>query len=290
MRKFYLENTAGERVGLNGEDGIWLEHPSGLGIANGTKFTDLKHGFFAVADDETEPQATPAGTLVFHCGDPYGRYLRLADWVARTPALYLIYAPGAVEYRRRVSLHYLTKTELEGPRWMRCPVAFLAMTPWHTSEKAVLQLATLADDALRCDYEGSVLDAAILAPNTNPGASGDIQPGGHYGIPFRFVYTGELANPVLTVTGQNTGTEYGRCALNLTLAAGETLIVSTEYDNAGIWILRGGVLYDAIEAADLAYDPFPRASRTEPCTLTLAASGAIQRTADVTVFYYYRGV
>lgn len=290
MRKFYLENAAGERVGLNGEDGIRLKNPSGLGIASGTSFTDLKHGFFSIAEDEIEPQATPAGDLVFHCGDPYGRYRRLADWVSQTSALYLIYVPGQVEYRRRVSLHYLTKTELEGPRWMTCPVAFQAMNPWHTAAKTTLQLAPLADNALRCDYEGSVLDAAILAPSTNPGASGDIQPGGHYGIPFRFVYTGELVNPVLTVTGQNTGTEYGRCALNLTLAAGETLIVSTEYDNAGIWILRGGVLYDAIEAADLAYDPFPRASRTEPCTLSLEASSAIQGAEDVTVFYYYRGV
>lgn len=290
MRRFYLENASGERWGLNGEDGIFFKNPSGLGIVDGTKFTDLKHGFFIVADDTTEPQATPAGDFVFHCGDPYGCYFRLADWIARTDALYLIYAPKDTEYRRRVRLHYLTKTELEGPRWMTCPVAFMAMTPWHIAQKATLQLATLADNALRCDYEGSVLDMAILAASTNPGATGDILPGGHYGAPFRFVYTGALVDPVLTVTGQITGKEYGRCSLDLTLSEGETLIVSTEFNNAYVAVMRNGVLEDAISAVDLAYDPYPRASLTEACTLSLTASSTITGTADVTVFYYYKGV
>lgn len=290
MRKFYLENEAGERVSLCNENGIFLQNPSGMGITMGTEYTDLKHGFFAIACDDTDPQSTLAGDLVFHSTDPYGAYKRLADWLAKAQALYLIYAPGNVEYRRKVSLYYLTKTELGGRRWMTCPVAFQGLTPWFTASAAVLHLEELEDNVLRCDYDGSVQDEAILADRAIPGASGILQPGGHIEAAFRLRYTGALTDPVITLVGQNTGTEYGRVVLDLSTAEGETLIVSSEYDGSGIWIQRNGVLVDAIDAVDLAYDPYPRAPVTEPCTMTLSAANAITGAAIVTVFYFFRGV
>ena len=45
MRKFYLENSAGVRYGLNGENGIWLDSPTGLGVSYSPKWADFKNGF-----------------------------------------------------------------------------------------------------------------------------------------------------------------------------------------------------------------------------------------------------
>lgn len=290
MRKFYLENSAGERMSLNDETGIFLKNPSGMGITMGTEYADLKHGFYAISNTDTDPQSTLAGDLVFHGASPYDTYKRFADWLARTESLTLIYAPSTVEYRRKVSLYYLTKTELEGARWMTCPVAFQGLTPWYTATVTAIQLQELDDDVLRCDYDGSVQGDAILADRAIPGASGVLQPGGHIEAAFRLKYTGALTNPVITLVGQNTGKEYGRVVLELTIAEGESLIVSTEYDDSGVWVIRNGVAEDALSAVDLAYDPYPRAPVTEPCTMTLESESAITAAAVVTVFYFFRGV
>jgi len=41
MRKFYIENGLGVRQALNGESGIFLSNPTGLGLSLSPTFADL---------------------------------------------------------------------------------------------------------------------------------------------------------------------------------------------------------------------------------------------------------
>lgn len=290
MRRFYLENAAGDRVGLNGETGIYLQNPTGLGITLSPASVDLGHGFFAEANEQAEPQTPVVCDLIFTGNAPYAAYQALADWLAAAGTVYVCYAPGGVEYRRRTTLSYLTKTELGGARWITCPAAFLPLTPWYRPV-AVSADTTTGDNALVLDMDGRLLDSAVLGETAEPGQSAAIAAGGHIATAFELRYTGQLVNPVVRLVGAQSGNEYGRCALAATIADGETLIYSTQYDDARVQKLNGyGVLVDLLGAADLAYDPFPRAPVTETCTLILTSDTALSRSAAVTIYYYYRTV
>ena len=65
MRKFYIENGLGSRQSLNGEKGIFLSNPTGLGVNLSPSFADLHKGFFRPISGDSEPQSTIAGDLVF---------------------------------------------------------------------------------------------------------------------------------------------------------------------------------------------------------------------------------
>ena len=75
MRKFYLENSIGERKPLNGETGIYFQNPAGLGMVLNPSFADNKRGFFVKTSGDIEPQGEIVGDLVFvRNGDPYENY------------------------------------------------------------------------------------------------------------------------------------------------------------------------------------------------------------------------
>ena len=109
MRKFYLENELGERKPLNGEDGIFLTDPAGLGVSYGNSYADLGAGFFRRVE-EKQPQGVIPCSLTFMRG-AYEKYKDFADWALRAETIYLVYKPLNVAYYRRVELSYLTRDE-----------------------------------------------------------------------------------------------------------------------------------------------------------------------------------
>ena len=136
MRKFYLENELGERKPLNGEDGIFLTDPAGLGVSYGNSYADLGAGFFRRVEEKL-PQGVIPCSLTFMRG-AYEKYKDFADWALRAETLYLVYKPLNVAYYRRVELSYLTKTEITSGTWMEIPTAFVCLTPWYTPAPLVL--------------------------------------------------------------------------------------------------------------------------------------------------------
>ena len=50
MRQFYLENEKGERKGLNGELGVRLGNPAGLGVVFEHKVSEVGKGFFRLEE------------------------------------------------------------------------------------------------------------------------------------------------------------------------------------------------------------------------------------------------
>ena len=104
-------------------------------------------------------------------------------------------------------------------------------------------------------------------------------------------FRSRAASPVISLTGQLTGKLYGACRISDTIAAGETLLFSTDYLDSYVRKLSAaGVQTDLLSKIDLDGEPFFRLPLTEPCTLTIAAQAAISGAADVKVFYYYRSV
>ena len=109
MRKFYLENEIGSRLPLNGEKGIFLSNPAGLGMTMPSDFADIHYGFFREVSKNTEPQSTVTCDLVFIGEEAYADYRSFVDWCSGSASLHLIYKPyGNTEFYRDVYISYLT--------------------------------------------------------------------------------------------------------------------------------------------------------------------------------------
>ena len=132
MRKFYIENEIGSRLPLNGEQGIFLSNPAGLGMTMPSDFADIHNGFFREISKNTEPQSTITGDLVFIGENAYADYRSFVDWCSCSASLHLIYKPyGNTEFYRDVYISYLTKTELTDTRWLTVPASFACLSPWY---------------------------------------------------------------------------------------------------------------------------------------------------------------
>ena len=135
----------------------------------------------------------------------------------------MIYAPGVTEFRRSVSMQQLSKSELKAG-WLTVPVTFSPLTPWYRPASTDLEIDSVEDDAIYFDSEESVIDEAILTENIYCGSLTYIAPEGHLPSAWRLEYIGAVTNPIVTLTGITTGTEYGRCALDISLDEGDALI------------------------------------------------------------------
>ena len=132
----------------------------------------------------------------------------------------------------------------------------------------------------------------LIYSSSNAGSMAvDLGTAGHIPAAFVLNYSGEIINPKIALKGSTTGQTYGVCALNITLAAGEQIEVSTQYGNSYAHKIDGsGNVSDILECVDLAYEPFPRIPVSEDCTLYLGADEIIRGSATVRVYYYYRSV
>lgn len=291
MRQFFLADGRGNRWTLGKATGVYLTNPSGLGASLAQNFIDLGHGFFSPVNAEAEPQTAVNCDFTIAAAKPYSVYAQFAAFLAAAgDGLILGYAPEATEYQRRVKLAYINKTELTGARWMVCPASFQPLTPWYRPV-AGTQSTEDPDNALILDDPDRVLDAAVLIDSTESGQNATVSPAGHLPTALTLRYTGALTNPVIRVVGEQTGAEYGRCAIEATLQDGETMVWSTEYNNARIErIAADGTVSSLLDSVDLAYDPFPRPDTTEPLRVNLSSATTISRAASVTAYYYYRTV
>ena len=89
MRKFYIENEIGSRLPLNGEQGIFLSNPAGLGLTLPANYADIHKGFFRDISGESEPQITITGDLVFIGENAYADYRSFVDWCSASESLHL---------------------------------------------------------------------------------------------------------------------------------------------------------------------------------------------------------
>ena len=290
MRKFYFLNSSGERWPLQGEKGVYLTDPTGLGVTLAQTYADLQNGFFVGVSSANEPQSAPHATLLF-IRPAYAAYRQLINWLAAAGDLELVYCPyGAEEFHRRVDVQAISKGELDEHAFLACELSLLARSPWFKAAATRLDLASQsADESLR--YDIVYTDELIYGEDATASLSGTLHPDGHVPAAISVTFYGGAASPVISLTGQLTGKLYGACRISDTIAAGETLLFSTDYLDSYVRKLSAsGAATDLLSKIDLDGEPFFRLPLTEPCTLTIAAQAAISGAADVEVFYYYRSV
>ena len=219
MRKFYIENGLGSRQSLNGEKGIFLSNPTGLGVNLSPSFADLHKGFFRPISGDSEPQSTIAGDLVFIGDNAYADYRAFVDWCAVSDDLFLIYKPyGNTEFYRKVRINYLTKTELTDTRWLSVPMSLACLTPWYRATPSKMTMSTEEGNVMQ--YPFSYASDLIYSSSNAGSMAVDLGTAGHIPAAFVLNYSGEIINPKITLKGSTTGQTYGVCALNITLSAG----------------------------------------------------------------------
>lgn len=290
IRKLYFQDQAGSRFGLNGERGVYVSGPAGLGMALSPVFADLGRGFFIPVSDEAEPQNQATWTIIF-TKNPYHTYQQFLDWLSAASALTLVYAPTPDrEFYRDVTINFLQKGELNAVGWLEIPSSFLCVTPWYLPNPTTLTLeGSGADESMRYDFYYT--DDLRYGDDSSSTLSGIIQGSGHIPGSLELTYHGAIANPSIRLIGNITGITYGLCSVSAILTASDTLCFSTRYENS--FVKRrtaAGVETDLLDVLDLSTEPFFHLPVDEPCTLSIESDSPFTGRAELLIFYYYRSV
>lgn len=292
LRKFWLENETGDSIPLNGERGIWLVDPTGLGVNNNSTFTNFSYGFFSPVEVEKDPQQTIAGDLYFIDPiDPYMMYRRFVDWVSLAKTLYLVYSPTPTRYRRKIRLSYLTKTELTTQQCLKAPIAMYGLTPWFTkTEYRIEGESGGSTDPFRVNQ--SRLNIGRLQRDSRSRVSTIVYATGHRPAALILNYTGNILNPMIRIYGKDSGQLYGMCATtDLRIEMGESFNYSSEYGDSYIVKQTAYDTVDLLNSVDnLSSEVYPRIPVTEPCIVEFSSSDELTGTTYLTVVNYYRGV
>ena len=288
-RIFALQNAAGARFGLNGELGVWLTEPEGLGYELSPPYGDLGLGFFYALDEELEPQGSVNGTLIF--GWPaYANYRNFVDWVAAAGSLLLIYKPyGDEEYQKAVSVSYLQKGELDKAACLHVPAEFTSRSPWRRPIPTEITMDN-GEDRPRARYSGRY--PGRYGGDAAGAMSARIHAVGHIPGALLLRYTGAITGPEIRLTGAQSGKVYGICRLNgLTLAAGDVLELSTRPEAAYVRrTAADGTVTSLLPYVDISQDPYPRVPTDEDSVLTVTSDATFTGSAELLVYSYYRTV
>ena len=278
MRRFYLENSIGERRDLQTAKECFLRAPSGLGWADTNAYASAQGFFPRVFSEPT--QAAPVGDLVF---GGYEDYRDFADWVHKGYDLTLIYSPDEIEYRIDVDLLSVQKGEINLWGRLECPFVMAAKTPWYKPTTRELVIAPPASETgyRRYTYKYTTQYAASSLVNQV-----EIYANGHLPAALYVVCPGPLLNPKLTLLGP-AGDEIGVLDLNgVSIEADEKFYYSTRFGNIGVW--RDGV--DLLSELDLNNNNFFDVPTGQNCTLRLESDTDIETTATIQLYEYYRSV
>ena len=290
IRKLYFQNSAGERYGLNGEQGVYASNLAGFGFTLSPSFADLSRSFFVPVSDETEPQGTLPFTLTF-TRSPYNTYAALVNWLAAAGTITIVYNPtGTQEYYRDVIINFMQKGELTEVGWLEISVSFFCCTPWYKPVPTSLTLEGSGVDE-RKRYTYRYTSTLIYGADSTSNLSGTIAGAGHIPGSLDMVFTGGITNPRIRLVGDISGKTYGLCSLTAVIAPSEVLLLSTRYENSYVKKQSAaGVETDLLDVLDLSTTPFFHIPVDEPCTITVESDSPINGMANLQIYYYYRSV
>lgn len=288
IRKLWIENSSGQRRSLNGEDGLYASDLAGFGFSMSPSYADLTRGFFVPVSEDAEPQGAITMTLNFLGPNPYAKYRDFSNWLARSGALTIGYAPTPEQtFYRRISVTYLQKGELDRTGILPIPASFSTLTPWYRPEPSVLDLSDAGKDTSK-RYPYSYPYA--YGTDATASLSGTVYGDGHIPAALELRYYGAITNPKLRLVGNISGRTYGICSLAATLQPGDMLLYSSRYTNSYVLRRRGLEDTDLLDVLDLSTEPFFHVPVDEPCTLSVEASAAFSGYAELKTYYYYRSV
>lgn len=289
MRKLYFQNAAGDRIGLNGQDGIYATSLSGFGFTLNQSFADLSSGFFPPVTDAKDPQNTLAFTLVL-TGDAYARHQSLMNWLAAAEKITIVYDPtGSQEYCRDVVVKFIQKGELSTAGWLSMPSSFMCTTPWYLPVPATLQISGFANEGKR--YAFTYDNELRYGPDSDAYMSAALAGTGHIPGALEVSLRGAIRSPKLKLVGSRTGKVIGICSLPITLAETERLEYSSRYENSYVRkVSADGTVTDLLDVLDLSLTPFFRMPVNEPSTLSVEADAEFIGSAELKAYYYFRSV
>lgn len=281
MRKFSIQNEQGVSWDLNGAAGVIFSTPEGLGARWKITTADLGHGFFGELPVDTVPAEPVVGELKFLPPNAYATYRSFLRFLTGSGKLILSYCPyGSDVYLRQGRFEFLQKGELDQTRILTVPVSFSPFSPWYSPVDMELVLQEAGDGDLTYPF---------TYPFTYPGSAYgswtvEISPAGDQPASLVFSYAGELVDPVLTLTGADSGTEYGRCAVTGTITG---LQFSSQWLDSYV---RDGAGNDLLDAVSPGTDPFFRVPTGERCILSFTSEDELSGSATAVVNYFYRSV
>lgn len=286
MRKFYIQNAAGDKKDLT-QKTHFLHAPSGLGFARTATCERPLDGFFQNVYDESE-QINIVGDLVF-AEKGYEDYRDFVNWLLSGQDLKLIYSPfGAEEYSCAVDAESIGKTEIDNKSGaLICPTSFRATSPWTRINPIVLNFALNPNAGYMTypysyPYRYTASDADNIIEYTAQG---------HYPASITLDAQGEMASPKLALLNKGTGEILGQLFLNdFTVEATERLYYSTSPNNSGVWLIAAdGTQTDLSANLDLTYDSFFALPPGVPCQLKLEFTGT-SVTSTLYIEEYFRSV
>lgn len=133
MRYFKLENSAGEILDITTEQ-LLFHDISGIGFEESNDFTAI--GRVWKLNKSEYQQAPVSGTMCFVGTDKktsYTQYREFYSFIDSTP-LQLLYYPNGLnttEYRKRVRVSKLEKSEINEYGVLDCDIEFIPYTPWY---------------------------------------------------------------------------------------------------------------------------------------------------------------
>lgn len=290
IRKFYLENAAGERRALNAEAGIFLSEPAGLGFTLAPSYADLKRGFFLPVANDAEPQNAFAAKLTFYKGEPYRQYFNLVNWAAAGGQLLLVYVPfTGAEFFRQVDIAFFTKGELNAVGALEVPISLTYLTPWYERSPSTLDMQNGQENSIRYTYRYT--DDLIYGTDSAAALSGVIHPGGHVPGSMVLRYRGGILNPRIRLTGNVSGKTHGLTVIEAGFDSSDILEFSTQYRDSHVYrIAADGTVTDLMDSLQVDPEPFWNIPTDEPCTINIESDTAFTGSAELLIFYYYRSV
>lgn len=290
IRKLYLQNAAGDRLGLNGENGVYASSLTGFGFTLAPTFADLSRGFFVPVSDESEPQHTVPFTVYF-TQTPYAAYQRFVDWLAAARTITIVYNPtGSQEYFRDVTVNFLQKGELNDVGWLEIPCSYFCSTPWYLPTPTRMELEAGGKDTIK-RYDYVYTETLMYGYDSSETLVGTIAGAGHVPGSLDLTYFGAIVNPKIRLVGNISGKTYGVCSVSVTLLSSDVLKFSSRYEKSYVKrISATGEETDLLDVLDLSTTPFFHIPVEEPCTITVEADTAFSGYAELTIYYYYRSV
>ena len=290
IRKLYLQNSAGQRWGLNGDRGVYAHALAGFGFTLSPSFADLSRGFFVSVSDEAEPQNTLPFTITF-TRKPYETYETLVNWLAAAGTITIVYdTVGKQEFWRDVSVNFVQKGEKNEVGWLECPCSFFCKTPWYLPTPTTLDLAAAGKDN-RKRYNYRYTKSLRYGQNSSASLAGTIAGAGHIPGALEVTYRGAITNPKIRLVGNISGKTYGVCSVSVVLSPSDTLKFCSRYEDSYVKrITADGVETDLLDVLDLSSTPFFHIPVDEPCTVSIEADSAFTGSADLLIYYYYRSV
>lgn len=141
MRYFKLENSAGEILDITTQQ-LFFHNIGGIGFEEKNDFTAV--GRVWKLNKSDYQQGTVSGTMCFVGTEdktPYTQYREFYSFIDSTP-LQLLYYPNGLnttEYRKRVRVSKLEKSELNEYGVLDCNIEFISYTPWYKIFRDIIE-------------------------------------------------------------------------------------------------------------------------------------------------------